>query len=105
MCSCGDHKDYTFNFVCLHQKIIVEQLFTACSDAMSTSQPTKLSAANFSCNFTEVEENAVYYTSGYVIKKLLHQYEYKTYSGEATEYLVKAILSLLGDSQDSMETK
>ena len=29
-------------------------------------------ATNFSRNFTEVEENDIYYISGYVIKKLLH---------------------------------
>ena len=42
------------------------------------------------------------YASGCVIKKLLHQY--KTHSGEATEYLVKPTLNFLGDNQDSIET-
>ena len=42
------------------------------------------------------------YASGYVIKKLLHQY--KTHSGETTEYLVKPTLNFLGDNQDSIET-
>ena len=60
-------------------------------------------ATNLSRNFTDVDENAIYYISGYVIKKLLHQY--KTHSGEATEYLEKATLNFLGDNQDSIETK
>ena len=47
--------------MCLCQKMIVEQ---------STNK--KPLATNFSHNFTEVEENAIYYISGYVIKKLLH---------------------------------
>ena len=54
---------------------------------------------NLSRNFTDVEENAIY-ISGYVIKKLLHQY--KIHSGEATEYLVKATLNFLGDNRDSI---
>ena len=73
------------HFVCLCQKMIVEQ-----------SANKKPLATNLSRNFTEVEENAIYYISGYVIKKLLHQY--KTLSGEATEYLVKATLNFLEDN-------
>lgn len=77
--------------------MIVEQLFTACSDVTTMgNQPAP------SRNFTAVEENAIYYTAGYVVKKLLHQY--KTHSGEARENLVKAALSLLGDTQSNIET-
>ena len=72
---CGDHKEYIF-ILCLCQKMIVEQ--------SANKEPL---ATNLSRNFRDVEENAIYYISGYVIKKLLHQY--KTHSGEATEYLVK----------------
>ena len=57
--------------MCLCQKMIVEQ-----------SANKKPLAMNLSHNFIEVEENAIYYISGYVIKKLLHQY--KTHSGKAT---------------------
>ena len=60
--------------MCLCQKMIAEQ-----------SANKKPLATNFSRNFTEVEDNAIYYISGYVIKKLLHWY--KTHSGEATEYV------------------
>ena len=65
---------------------------------MTVEQPAnkKPLVTNLSRNFTEVEENAIYYISGYVIKKLLHQY--KTHSGEATEYLVKATLNFLSDN-------
>ena len=56
------------HFVYLCQKMIVEQ-----------SANNKPLATNLSRNFIEVEENAIYYISGYVIKKLLHQY--KTHSG------------------------
>ena len=56
--------------------MIVEQLFIAHLDTMAAGQPTNpVIASSISCNFTEVEENAIYYTSGYVIKKLLHQYK------------------------------
>ena len=81
--------------------MIVEQLFTS-SDAMATTKTTNPIVPNFSCDFMVLEENAIYYTCGYVIKKLLHKC--KSCSGEATEHLVKAALSLLGDNQDCMET-
>ena len=58
-CVYGDYKEYIFIFVCSCQKMIVEQLFIACSDAMSTSQPTKPLAANLSRNFTYVKEIAM----------------------------------------------
>ena len=87
-CVYGDHKEHIIFILCSYPKMIVEQ---------SAKKPL---ATNLSHNFTEVVENAFYYISGYVIKKLLHQY--KTHSGEATEYLVKATL---GDNQDSIETK
>ena len=72
-----------------NQKMIVEQ--------SANKEPL---VTNLSRNFTDVEENAIYYISGYAIKKLLHQY--KIHSGEVKEYLVK---STLGDNQDSIETK
>ena len=71
-------------------------------DCRAVSQQKPL-ATNLSHNFIEVEENAIFCISGYVIKKLLHQYE--THSGEAIEYLVKATLNFLGDNQNSIETK
>ena len=73
-----------------------------CQKIVEQSANEKPLATNLSHNFIEVEENTIYYISGYVIKKLLHQY--KTHSGEATEYLVKATLNFLGDNQDSIET-
>ena len=83
--------------------MIVEQLFRAPSDTMATGQPTNpVTVSSISHSFTEVEENVIYYTSGCAIKKLLHQY--KKHSGETTEDQVKAVLSLLGDNQDSIKS-
>ena len=53
--------------------MIVEQLFIAPSDTMVAGQPTiPVTVSTISHNFTEVEENAIYYTSVYVVEKLLH---------------------------------
>ena len=74
--------------------MIEEQLFRAPSDTMATGQPTNpVTVSSISCSFTEVEENVIYYTSGCVIKKLLHQY--KKHSGETTEDLKYGLSSFV----------
>lgn len=53
-------------------------------------------------NLTTIEENAIYYIAGFVVKKLLWQY--RKQSGNASEEMIHAALSLLGDTQSNTET-
>jgi len=78
--------------------MIVEQLFTTTTDVMVAETLSQASTRNL----TPIEENAIYYIAGYVVKKVLCQY--KKQSADVREELVKAALSLLGDIQSDTET-
>ena len=54
------------------------------------------------CELTVIEENAIYYAAGHVVKKLLQHYKSK--NGENADIMVKALLNVLGDDHSSLTT-
>lgn len=51
--------------------------------------------------FSTVEENAIYYTAGYVVRKLLNKYK-KLDSDKAANF-VQGLLDMLGEDSDNIE--
>ena len=80
--------------------MIVEQLFVAGTPVDGLSQHPPL--ASKSRELTIIEENAIYYSAGYVVKKLLQRY--KSANRENADVMVKALLNMLGDDHSNIES-
>ena len=82
--------------------MIVEQLFVTGTPEDGLSQhPPLVSKSGSLRELTVIEENAIYYSAGYVVKKLL-QY-YKSDNRENADVMVKALLNMLGDNHSNIE--
>lgn len=77
-------------------QMIVERIFTKKSEALVPMNTTLEQR-----NFNEIEENAIYYAAGYIIRKLIWKHE-KT-SGENSKVFVDALWDMLGEDCNSVE--
>ena len=76
--------------------MIVERIFTQKSEAL-----IPLSTTLEEREFDEIEENAIYYAAGYIIRKLIWKYE-KT-SGEDSKLFINALWDMIGEDCHSVE--
>ena len=76
--------------------MIVERIFTKTSEALIPLNTTLEQR-----EFDEIEENAIYYVAGYIIRKLIWKYE-KT-SGEDSKLFINALWDMLGEDCNSVE--
>ena len=67
-----------------------------------SQQPPLVSKTGSLRELTIIEENAIYYSAGYVVKKLLQRY--KSENRENADVMVKALLNLLGDNHSNIES-
>ena len=82
--------------------MIVEQLFVTGTLPDGLSQHLPLTSKSHAVRkLTVIEENAIYYSAGYVVKKLLQCY--KSQNREDADIMVKALLNMLGDSHSNIE--
>lgn len=66
------------------------------------SQHPPLASKNSSLReLTIIEENAIYYSAGYVVKKLLQRY--RSDNRDNADIMVKALLNMLGDDHSNIE--
>lgn len=77
-------------------QIIVERIFTKTSEALIPLNKTLEQR-----EFGEIEENAIYYVAGYIIRKLIWKYE-KT-KGEDSKLFVNALQDMLGEDCNNVE--
>jgi len=76
--------------------MIVERLFTRRSEVKIPSYGVPTSR-----EFSAIEENAIYYAAGYVIRKILYRHVKK--DDAKSKSIVTALISMLGNHYDNME--
>ena len=81
--------------------MIVEQLIVITQEDGSSHSSPFVSKSGVLRELSMIEENAIYYSAGYVVKKLLQHY--KADNRENADVIVKALLNMLGTNHPNIE--